>query len=315
MLVAGGAGFIGSHFVDHMLKTDAGLKVVCFDALTYAGSLANLSEAMKYGNRFRFAHGDITDRDAVFRIFEEEMPDVAVNFAAETHVDRSIANPDAFIKTNILGAQTLMDACLKFGAKRFHQVSTDEVYGEAALGESVSAFTEEASMRPGNPYSASKAGADLLVMACIRTFGLRATISRSSNVYGERQYPEKLIPLLVRQARERKPMTLYGDGAQLREWLHARDACKAIALIIEKGKEGEAYNIPGGNETRNIDLAKMICEVMGIGEELITFVEDRKGHDKRYLIDGERLKALGWMPQMPFSEGLKATVLHYLRLP
>jgi dTDP-glucose 4,6-dehydratase len=314
MLVAGGAGFIGSHFVDCMLKREQGLKVVCLDCLTYAGSLDNLKEANGYGDRFRFILGDITDRAAVEKAFEEEKPEVVVNFAAESHVDRSIASPATFLETNILGTQTLMDACLKHGAKRYHQVSTDEVYGEAELGDSAIAFSEDASLNPGNPYSASKAGADLLVRAYMRTFGLKATISRSSNVYGTRQYPEKLIPVLVQKAVNRMPIPLYGDGGQMRDWLHVSDACKAIALIIEKGSDGEIYNMPGGNEIRNIDLARKACCELGVGEELIAFVEDRKGHDARYLVDGQKLQKLGWKAEKPFEEGFRETVCHYKRL-
>jgi dTDP-glucose 4,6-dehydratase len=313
MLVAGGAGFIGSHFVDFMLQKEHDLKIVCFDCLTYAGSMDNLQDAKSYGDRFRFILGDIADRATVEKAFQEEKPEVVVNFAAESHVDRSIVSPKAFLETNILGTQTLMDACLRHGTKRFHQVSTDEVYGEAQIGESAIAFSEDAPLKPGNPYSASKAGADLLVMAYMRTFGLKATISRSSNVYGSRQYPEKLIPVLVQRAVNGMTLPLYGDGGQMRDWLHVSDACKAIAFIIERGSEGETYNMPGGNEIRNIDLAKKVCSVLG-AEERIEFVEDRKGHDARYLIDGQKIKKLGWRVEKPFDDGFRETVMQYMRL-
>jgi dTDP-glucose 4,6-dehydratase len=312
ILVTGGAGFIGSNFVYYMLGKHPGYEIVCLDALTYAGNLSTLKEALENKN-FKFVKGDITDRKLVFELFEEEKFDIVVNFAAESHVDRSIENPEVFLKTNILGTQVLMDASLKYSVKRYHQVSTDEVYGDLPLDRPDLMFTEETHIHTSSPYSASKASADLLVQAYSRTFGLPATISRCSNNYGPFHFPEKLIPLMIINALAEKPLPVYGKGENVRDWLYVEDHCKAIDMIIHNGKVGEVYNVGGHNEKKNIDIVKIIIDRLGKSEDLITYVTDRKGHDLRYAIDPAKIsKELGWEPETKFEDGIEKTIKWYL---
>ena len=312
ILVTGGAGFIGANFVYYMLSKHADYKIVCIDALTYAGNLETLDKALENPN-FKFVKGDITDRELVFDLFEKEQFDIVVNFAAESHVDRSIEDPGVFLKTNILGTQTLMDASRKFGVKRYHQVSTDEVYGDLPLDRPDMFFTEETPIHTSSPYSASKASADLLVQAYYRTFGLPVTISRCSNNYGPYHFPEKLIPLMIANALNDKALPVYGEGLNVRDWLYVEDHCKAIDMIIHDGKVGEVYNIGGHNEKTNIYIVKKILELLGKPESLITFVTDRKGHDLRYAIDPTKIKnELGWEPDTMFDDGIVKTVNWYL---
>ena len=312
LFVTGGAGFIGSNFIFYMMKEHPQDRIVCIDKLTYAGNLATLAPLMGRED-FRFARVDICDREAVFRLFAEERPDVVVNFAAESHVDRSIEDPGVFLQTNILGTQTLMDACRKYGVARFHQVSTDEVYGDLPLDRPDLFFTERTPVHASSPYSASKASADLLVQAYCRTFGLPATISRCSNNYGPYQFPEKLIPLMIANALADKPLPVYGKGENVRDWLYVEDHCKAIDRILQNGRVGEIYNIGGHNEMRNIDIVKLICKAVSKPESLITFVADRKGHDLRYAIDPTKMgQELGWQPETMFNEGIHKTIQWYL---
>jgi dTDP-glucose 4,6-dehydratase len=312
ILVTGGAGFIGANFVYLELEKHPEDRIVCIDKLTYAGNLETLTEALKNPN-FRFEKIDICDRDAVFNIFEQEKPDIVVNFAAESHVDRSIEDPGIFLKTNILGTQVLMDASRKYGVKRYHQVSTDEVYGDLPLDRLDLFFTESTPLKTSSPYSSSKAGADLLVNAYNRTFGLPTTISRCSNNYGPYQFPEKLIPLMIANALADKPLPVYGEGINVRDWLYVEDHCKAIDLIIREGKVGEVYNIGGHNEMKNIDIVKLICKALDKPESLITHVTDRKGHDMRYAIDPAKIHAeLGWLPETMFKDGIVKTIKWYL---
>ncbi len=262
---------------------------------------------------FWFVKGDIADREAVYRLFEEEHPDIVVNFAAESHVDRSIEEPEVFLRTNIIGTSVLVDACRKYGIKRYHQVSTDEVYGDLPLDRPDMFFTEETPVHASSPYSASKAGADLLVVAYYRTYGLPVTISRCSNNYGPYNFPEKLIPLMIINALNNKPLPVYGKGENVRDWLYVEDHCRAIDLIIHKGRVGEVYNVGGHNEMRNIDIVKLILKELGKDESLITFVTDRKGHDLRYAIDPTKIhNELGWLPETKFEDGLKKTIKWYL---
>ena len=312
ILITGGAGFIGSNFVYYMLKNHPDYDIVCIDALTYAGNLQTLEDALK-NPKFKFVKGDITDRDVIFSLFEEEKFDIVVNFAAESHVDRSIVDPSIFLKTNILGTQVLMDASRKFGVKRYHQVSTDEVYGDLPLDRPDLFFTEETPIHTSSPYSASKASADLLVLAYHRTFGLPITISRCSNNYGPYHFPEKLIPLVIANTLGDKPIPVYGKGLNVRDWLYVEDHCSAIDLIIHNGKVGEIYNIGGHNEMKNIDVVRLIIEYLGKSEKLITYVTDRAGHDMRYAIDPTKIHSeLGWLPQTKFSDGIKKTIDWYL---
>ena len=312
IIVTGGAGFIGANFVYLELKEHPEDRIVCIDKLTYAGNLETLKDAMENPN-FRFVKMDICDRGAVFNLFEEEKPDIVVNFAAESHVDRSIEDPGIFLQTNIIGTQVMMDASRKYGVKRYHQVSTDEVYGDLPLDRPDLFFTEETPLKTSSPYSSSKAGADLLVNAYHRTFGLPTTISRCSNNYGPYQFPEKLIPLMIANALADKPLPVYGEGLNVRDCLYVEDHCKAIDLIIRKGKVGEVYNIGGHNEMRNIDIVKIICEALGKPESLITHVTDRKGHDMRYAIDPAKIhRELGWLPETMFKDGIKKTIQWYL---
>ena len=312
ILVTGGAGFIGGNFVYYQLKNHPEDRVVCLDKLTYAGNLSTLQEAMKC-EQFRFVRGDIADREAVYALFEQEKPDVVVNFAAESHVDRSVTNPEIFLTTNILGTSVLMDACRRYGVGRYHQVSTDEVYGDLPLDRPDLFFTEETPIHTSSPYSASKASADLLVMAYHRTYGLPATISRCSNNYGPYHFPEKLIPLMITRALADEPLPVYGEGLNVRDWLYVEDHCSAIDLIIRRGRVGEVYNIGGHNEMRNIDIVKIICKELGKPESLITYVTDRKGHDMRYAIDPTMFhNELGWLPETKFADGIKKTIQWYL---
>ena len=313
VIVTGGAGFIGSNFIFYMLKTHPEDRIVCLDKLTYAGNLSTLAPVMDKPN-FRFVRADICDRETVFALFEEEKPDVVVNFAAESHVDRSIEDPGVFLRTNILGTQTLMDASRKYAVKRYHQVSTDEVYGDLPLDRPDLLFTEETPIHTSSPYSASKASADLLVLAYHRTYGLPVTISRCSNNYGPYHFPEKLIPLMIANALNDKPLPVYGQGLNVRDWLYVEDHCRAIDLILQKGLVGEVYNIGGHNEMRNIDIVKLICKELNKPESLITYVTDRKGHDMRYAIDPAKIhKGLGWLPQTKFEDGIKKTIQWYLQ--
>ena len=312
ILVTGGAGFIGSNFIFHMLKKYPDYRIVCLDKLTYAGNLSTLSSVLEEPN-FRFVKLDICDREGVFRLFEEERPDIVVNFAAESHVDRSIEDPGIFLQTNILGTATLMDACRKFGVRRYHQVSTDEVYGDLPLDRPDLFFTETTPLHTSSPYSASKASADLLVLAYHRTYSLPVTISRCSNNYGPYQFPEKLIPLMIINALEEKPLPVYGTGENVRDWLYVEDHCKAIDLIIHKGREGEVYNVGGHNERKNIDIVRLICRALGKSESLISYVADRKGHDMRYAIDPTKIhNELGWLPETKFEDGIQKTIRWYL---
>lgn len=311
-LVTGGAGFIGSNYVFHILNAHPEAHVVCLDTLTYAGNMATLASVMDE-SRFRFVKASITDREAVFALFEEEKPDYVVNFAAESHVDRSIENPGVFLETNILGTQTMMDACRKYGITRYHQVSTDEVYGDLPLDRPDLMFTETTPIHTSSPYSASKASADLLVQAYHRTFGLPVTISRCSNNYGPYHFPEKLIPLMIVNALNDKPLPVYGKGENVRDWLYVLDHCKAIDLVLHKGRDGEIYNIGGHNEMKNIDIVKLICKELGKPESLITYVTDRKGHDMRYAIDPTKIhNELGWLPETKFQDGIKFTIDWYI---
>ena len=312
ILVTGGAGFIGGNFVYYQLKNHPEDRVVCLDKLTYAGNLSTLQEAMKC-EQFRFVRGDIADREAVYALFEQEKPDVVVNFAAESHVDRSVTNPEIFLTTNILGTSVLMDACRRYGVGRYHQVSTDEVYGDLPLDRPDLFFTEETPIHTSSPYSASKASADLLVMAYHRTYGLPATISRCSNNYGPYHFPEKLIPLMITRALADEPLPVYGQGLNVRDWLYVEDHCSAIDLIIRRGRVGEVYNIGGHNERTNMQVVKTILKALGKPESLIRHVTDRPGHDRRYAIDPSKIhRELGWLPKTTFDEGIQKTVRWYL---
>jgi len=312
IIVTGGAGFIGSNFVFHMLQAHPDYRIVCLDKLTYAGNLSTLEPVLQQDN-FRFVKADICDRQAVDKLFQEEKPDIVVNFAAESHVDRSIENPGIFLETNIMGTAVLMDACRKYGIQRYHQVSTDEVYGDLPLDRPDLFFTEETPLHTSSPYSSSKASADLLVMAYYRTYGLPVTISRCSNNYGPYHFPEKLIPLMIANALADKPLPVYGNGENVRDWLYVEDHCRAIDLIIHNGKVGEVYNVGGHNEKRNIDIVRIICQELGKPESLIVHVEDRKGHDRRYAIDPAKIhRELGWLPETKFEDGIKKTIKWYL---
>ncbi len=312
LFVTGGAGFIGSNFIFYMLDKYKDYKIVCLDKLTYAGNLSTLSSVMGHPN-FRFSKTDICDRKAVYQLFEEEHPDIVVNFAAESHVDRSIENPEVFLDTNIKGTAVMMDACRKYGITRYHQVSTDEVYGDLPLDRPDLFFSEDTPLHTSSPYSSSKAGADLLVLSYFRTYGLPVTISRCSNNYGPYHFPEKLIPLMIANALADKPLPVYGKGENVRDWLYVQDHCKAIDLIIHNGRPGEVYNVGGHNEMKNIDIVKLICKELGRPESLITYVADRKGHDMRYAIDPAKIhRELGWSPETKFADGIKKTIKWYL---
>ncbi len=312
ILVTGGAGFIGGNFVQYMVNEYPEDTIINLDNLTYAGNLETLKSVEDKPN-YKFYKGDIADRDFVFDLFEKERPDVVVNFAAESHVDRSIEDPGIFVRTNVLGTTTLLDAAVKYGVKRYHQVSTDEVYGDLPLDRPDLFFTEETPLHTSSPYSSSKAAADLFVQAYERTYGLPTTISRCSNNYGPYHFPEKLIPLMISRALADESLPVYGDGANVRDWLHVLDHCKAIDLIIRKGKPGEVYNVGGHNERTNLEVVKTILKALDKPESLITYVEDRKGHDRRYAIDPAKLEnELGWKPEYNFDTGIAQTIDWYL---
>ena len=312
ILVTGGAGFIGSNFVYYELDNYPNDEVICLDKLTYAGNLERLEIAMK-NPKFKFVKGDIADRVFVDELFASEKPDVVVNFAAESHVDRSIENPEIFLQTNVIGTSVLMDACRKYGNIRYHQVSTDEVYGDLPLDRPDLFFTETTPLHTSSPYSASKASADLLVQAYYRTYKLPVTISRCSNNYGPYHFPEKLIPLMIANALNDKKLPVYGKGENVRDWLYVEDHCSAIDLIIRKGKIGDVYNIGGHNERTNLEVVKTIIKELGKSEDLIEFVTDRPGHDRRYAIDPTKIhNELGWLPATKFDDGIKKTIDWYL---
>ena len=312
IIVTGGAGFIGANFIHYMLKEHPSYQIVCLDALTYAGNMETLAPVIDNPN-FTFVKGDIADREFVDNLFIAEKPDIIVNFAAESHVDRSIENPDVFLQTNIIGTSVLLDACRKYGIKRYHQVSTDEVYGDLPLDRPDLFFTEETPIHTSSPYSASKASADLLVQAYHRTYKLPVTISRCSNNYGPYHFPEKLIPLMIANALNNKKLPVYGTGENVRDWLYVEDHCSAIDLIIHNGKIGEVYNIGGHNERTNLEVVKTILRELGKEESLIEYVSDRPGHDRRYAIDPTKIKTeLGWEPTTLFDEGIKKTIQWYV---
>lgn len=312
ILVTGGAGFIGSNFIYYMLDKHLDYDIVCLDLLTYAGNLKTLDKAMA-SKHFKFVRGDIADRKFVNELFEKERFDIVVNFAAESHVDRSIENPEVFLRTNVMGTQALMDASRATGVKRYHQVSTDEVYGDLPLDRTDLFFTEETPLHTSSPYSASKASADLLALAYFRTYGFPVTISRCSNNYGPYHFPEKLIPLMISRAYNNESLPVYGEGLNVRDWLYVEDHCSAIDLIIHNGTVGEVYNVGGHNEKRNIDVVKTILRIMNKPESLITYVKDRAGHDLRYAIDPTKIhNELGWLPQTSFDDGIEKTVQWYM---
>lgn len=311
ILVTGGAGFIGSNFILYMMNRYADLDVVCVDSLTYAADMNNLSAVSENPN-FSFYKADIAEKMRIFKVFDRERPDIVVNFAAESHVDRSIENPDIFLKTNILGTATLMDACLRFGTGRFHQISTDEVYGDLPLDSGVP-FTESSTINPSSPYSASKASADMLVKSYVRTFGLDATITRCANNYGMYQYKEKLIPNVIGKAMRGESVSLYGDGKNVRDWISVIDHCKAVDAVINHGKAGEIYNVGANNEISNLELVRKILSIMGKSESLIQYVADRAGHDRRYALNCDKIKnELGWRPEVDFDMGIYETVRYYM---
>ena len=312
VLVTGGAGFIGGNFVHHMVNKYPDYQIVNLDLLTYAGNLETLKPVEDKPN-YKFVKGDIADEAFIMDLFEKEKFDVVVNFAAESHVDRSIEDPGIFVQTNVMGTRVLLDASRKFGVKRYHQVSTDEVYGDLPLDRPDLFFTENTPIHTSSPYSASKASADLFVLAYHRTFGTPVTVSRCSNNYGPYHFPEKLIPLMIANALNDKPLPVYGEGLNVRDWLYVEDHCKAIDLIIRNGRVGEVYNIGGHNEMRNIDIVRLICQKLGKPESLITYVTDRKGHDMRYAIDPTKIHdELGWLPETKFADGIDKTIDWYL---
>ena len=315
IIVTGGAGFIGSNFIFYMKRKYPDYRLICLDKLTYAGNLVTLQPLMEEAN-FRFYKVDICDRNAVYKVFEEEHPDVVVNFAAESHVDRSIESPEIFLDTNIKGTAVLMDACIKYQVGRFHQISTDEVYGDLPLDRPDLLFTEETPLCTSSPYSSSKAAADLLAMSYYRTYGLPVTISRCSNNYGPYQFTEKLIPLMITRALADQPLPVYGQGINVRDWIYVEDHCKAVDRIIHAGTPGEIYNIGGHNELRNIDIVRLICKELNKPDSLITYVADRKGHDLRYAIDASKIyMELGWLPETKFEDGIKKTIQWYVNHP
>jgi dTDP-glucose 4,6-dehydratase len=309
LLVTGGAGFIGSNFVRYMLEKYPNYKVVNYDLLTYAGNLENLKDVENHSN-YTFVKGDINNRELVDYLVKTHEIDVIVNFAAESHVDRSITDPDIFVKTNVLGTQALLDVAKDNNIKKYVQISTDEVYG--TLGET-GYFTEETPLAPNSPYSASKAGGDILVRAYHETYGLNVNITRCSNNYGPYHFPEKLIPLMITNALEEKELPIYGDGQNIRDWLHVKDHCAAIDLVIHKGRPGEVYNIGGHNERTNNEIVHLIVEKLGVSKGLIKYVADRPGHDRRYAIDPTKIMTeLGWKPQYTFEKGIVETIQWYI---
>ena len=312
LIITGGAGFIGSNYIFYHMAAHPEDRVICLDKLTYAGNLSTLEPVLN-DSRFRFVKEDICNREAVYDLFEQEHPDIVVNFAAESHVDRSILDPETFLKTNIIGTSVLMDACRKYGIGRFHQVSTDEVYGDLPLDRPDLLFTEQTPLHTSSPYSSSKAAADLLALAYLRTYELPVTISRCSNNYGPYQFPEKLIPLMINNALNEKSLPVYGKGLNVRDWLYVEDHCKAIDLILQNGTVGEVYNIGGHNEMANIEIVRLICSKLDRPESLITYVTDRKGHDMRYAIDPTKIhNELGWLPETCFADGIERTIRWYL---
>lgn len=312
IIVTGGAGFIGGNFCHYMTGRYPEDIIICIDCLTYAGNMETLSPIMDRDN-FKFYKTDIADREAIYRIFEETHPDIVVNFAAESHVDRSITNPEIFLRTNIIGTSVLLDACRKYGIKRYHQVSTDEVYGDLPLDRPDLFFTEDTPLHTSSPYSASKASSDLLVQSYARTYKMPCTISRCSNNYGPYQFPEKMIPLMISNCLYNKELPVYGTGENVRDWLYVEDHCIAIDLIIRKGTDGEVYNIGGHNEKTNLEVVKTILRQLEKPESLITYVTDRPGHDRRYAIDPAKIhRELGWLPETLFDEGIKKTIQWYL---
>ena len=314
MLITGGAGFIGSNFIHYILSKYNDYQVINLDKLTYAANLDNLKD-IEDNKNYRFIHGDIADKEFIFKLFENEKFDIVINFAAESHVDNSILNPQIFTITNILGTQVLLDACRKYNIKRFHQISTDEVYGELPLDDKNILFTEKTPLNPSSPYSASKASADMLVKSYYRTYSLPITISRCSNNYGPYQHLEKLIPLMISKAINNDNLPVYGNGLNVRDWLHVYDHCTAIDLIIHEGKIGEIYNIGGNNEKSNIDVVKIILKELGKSEKLIKYVNDRPGHDLRYAIDSTKIKTtLNWKPVYSFEKGILDTIKWYTKM-
>lgn len=314
MLITGGAGFIGSNFIHYILSKYNDYQVINLDKLTYAANLDNLKD-IEDNKNYRFIYGDIVDQEFIFKLFENEKFDIVINFAAESHVDNSILNPQIFTITNILGTQVLLDACRKYNIKRFHQVSTDEVYGELPLDDKSILFTEKTPLNPSSPYSASKASADMLVKSYYRTYSLPITISRCSNNYGPYQHLEKLIPLMISKAINNDNLPVYGNGLNVRDWLHVYDHCTAIDLIIHEGKIGEIYNIGGNNEKSNIDVVKIILKELGKSEKLIKYVNDRPGHDLRYAIDSTKIKTtLNWKPVYSFEKGILDTIKWYTKM-
>lgn len=314
MLITGGAGFIGSNFIHYILSKYNDYQIINLDKLTYAANLDNLKD-IEDNKNYRFIHGDIADQEFIFKLFENEKFDIVINFAAESHVDNSILNPQIFTITNILGTQVLLDACRKYNIKRFHQVSTDEVYGELPLDDKNILFTEKTPLNPSSPYSASKASADMLVKSYYRTYSLPITISRCSNNYGPYQHLEKLIPLMISKAINNDNLPVYGNGLNVRDWLHVYDHCTAIDLIIHEGKIGEIYNIGGNNEKSNIDVVKIILKELGKSEKLIKYVNDRPGHDLRYAIDSTKIKTtLNWKPVYSFEKGILDTIKWYTKM-
>lgn len=312
IIVTGGAGFIGGNFMHYMVNKYPNDNIICIDSLTYAGNMETL-EPIKDRSNYKFYKVDITDRKSIYEIFEKEKPDYCINFAAESHVDRSVENPEIFLKTNILGTQVLMDACRKYGIKRYHQVSTDEVYGDLPLERLDLQFDETYPIKTSSPYSASKASADLLAMAYHRTFKLPCTISRCSNNYGPYHFPEKLIPLMISRALNDEKLPVYGEGKNVRDWLYVEDHCRAIDMIVRNGRDGEVYNVGGHEERANIDIVKLILKKLDKPESLIEFVKDRPGHDLRYAMNPAKLeKELGWKPSVTFEEGIDKTIAWYL---
>lgn len=310
-LITGGAGFIGTNYIKYILANDPKDQIVCIDKLTYAGNYDNLKE-LENERRFKFVKADICDRKRMFDIVAENMPDCIVNFAAESHVDRSIENPDVFLRINILGTGVLLDAARKFNIKRFHQISTDEVYGDLPIDRAELKFDEESEIKPSSPYSASKAAADMLCMSYFKTYGTPVTISRCSNNFGPYQFPEKLIPLMICKARENKELPVYGDGKNIRDWIYVTDHCKAVDLILRRGVVGQIYNIGGNNERANIELVKIILAELSKPLALITYVKDRPGHDRRYAISAKKLHdELGWSTEVNFEDGIKKTIKWY----
>lgn len=312
ILVTGGAGFIGSNFLHYMVEKYPDYNFVCLDALTYAGNYNNV-KMLETKDNYKFIKADITDRPKIYEIFEKENFDIVINFAAESHVDNSIKNPEIFLTTNILGTQVLMDASRKYDVKRYHQISTDEVYGDLPIDKPELLFTENTPVHASSPYSASKAGADILVQAYGRTFGLPITISRCSNNYGPYQFPEKLIPVVIAKALNNEQIPVYGKGENIRDWIHVYDHNTGIDKIIHNGKIGEVYNLGGHAEKTNIDVVKIILNQLGKPESLISYVTDRPGHDMRYAIDSSKSeKELGWSRKFNFEDGIKETVNWYV---